>query len=50
LLGSFECASLSASHKRTEAITQAGLGSQTVRSGTVGEFMATLQAYVAQKS
>ena len=35
LLGSFECASLSALLKRTAAITQAGLGSQTVRSETV---------------
>ena len=30
-----ECASLSALLKRTAAITQAGLGSQTIRSGTV---------------
>jgi len=35
LLGSFECTSLSALLKCTAAITQAGLGSQTVRSGTV---------------
>ena len=35
MLGSFECASLSALLKRTAAITQAGLGSQTMRSGTV---------------
>jgi len=35
LLGYFECASLSAFLKRTAAITQAGLGSQTVRSGAV---------------
>jgi len=35
LLGSFECASLSALLKRTAAITQAGLGSRTIRSGTV---------------
>jgi len=35
LLGSFECGSLSALLKRTAAITQAGLGSQTIRSGTV---------------
>jgi len=35
LLVSFECASLSALLKRTAAITQAGLGSQTIRSGTV---------------
>ena len=35
LLVSFECASLSALFKRTAAITQAGLGSQTIRSGTV---------------
>ena len=35
LLLSFECASLSALLKRTAAITQAGLGSQTIRSGTV---------------
>ena len=35
LLGSFECSSLSALLKRTAAITQAGLGSQTMRSGTV---------------
>ena len=35
LLGSFECATLSALLKRTAAITQAGLGSQTIRSGTV---------------
>jgi len=34
VLGSFECASLSALLKRTAAITQAGLGSHTVRSGT----------------
>ena len=32
--GSFEFASLSALLKRTAAITQAGLGSQTIRSGT----------------
>ena len=31
----FECASLSALLKRTTAITQAGLASQTIRSGTV---------------
>jgi len=30
----FECASLGALLKRTAAITQAGLGSQTIRSGT----------------
>jgi len=35
LLGSFECGSFSALLKRTAAITQAGLGSQTIRSGTV---------------
>jgi len=35
LLVSFERASLSALLKRTAAITQAGLGSQTIRSGTV---------------
>ena len=35
LLVSFECASLSALLKRTAAITQAGLGSQTIRSATV---------------
>jgi len=35
LLVSFQCASLSALLKRTAAITQAGLGSQTIRSGTV---------------
>jgi len=35
LLGSFECASLSALLKRTAEITQAGLGSQTILSGTV---------------
>ena len=35
LLVSFECASLSAFLKRTAAITQAGLGSQTIRSETV---------------
>jgi len=35
LLGSFECTSLSALLKRTAAITQAGLGSQTIRSGTL---------------
>jgi len=35
LLVSFECGSLSALLKRTAAITQAGLGSQTFRSGTV---------------
>jgi len=34
-LSPFECASLSALLKRTAAITQAGLGSQTIRSGTV---------------
>jgi len=35
LLGSFECTSLSALLKCTAAIKQAGLGSQTIRSGTV---------------
>jgi len=35
LLVSFECATLSALLKRTAAITQAGLGSQTMRSRTV---------------
>ena len=35
MLVSFECAALSALLKRTAAITQAGLGSQTIRSGTV---------------
>ena len=35
MLGSFESASLSALLKRTAAITYAGLGSQTIRSGTV---------------
>jgi len=35
LLVSFEWASLRALLKRTAAITQAGLGSQTIRSGTV---------------
>jgi len=35
LLGSFECGPLSALLKRTAAITQGGLGSQTIRSGTV---------------
>jgi len=35
LLVSFECASLNALLKRTAAITQAGLRSQTLRSGTV---------------
>jgi len=35
LLDSFECASLSALLKRTAAITQAGAGSQTIRSGIV---------------
>ena len=35
MLVSFECASLSAFLKRKVAITQAGLGSQTIRSGTV---------------
>ena len=35
LLGSFECASLSALLKRTAAITEAGFGSQAIRSGTV---------------
>ena len=34
MLVSFECASLSAFLKRTAAITQAGLGCQTIRSGT----------------
>ena len=33
--GSFECASLSALLKCAAAITQTGLGSQTIRSGTV---------------
>ena len=35
MLGSFEYASLSALLKRTATITQASLGSQTLRSGTV---------------
>ena len=35
MLSSFECASSSTLLKRTAAITQAGLGSQTIRSGTV---------------
>ena len=35
MLDSFECASLSALLKRTAAITQAGAGSQIIRSGTV---------------
>jgi len=35
LLDPFECASLSALLKRTATITQAGVGSQTLRSGTV---------------
>jgi len=35
LLGSFERAFLSALLKRTAAITQAGLGNQTIRSETV---------------
>jgi len=35
LLGSFECAPLRDLLKRTAAITQAGLGSQTIRSGTI---------------
>jgi len=35
LLGSFECVSLSDLLKRTAALTQASVGSQTVRSGTV---------------
>jgi len=35
LLGSIECASLSALLERTAGITQVGLGSQTVRCGTV---------------
>jgi len=35
LVGSFECASLSALLKRTAAITQVGLGSQILRSGIV---------------
>ena len=35
MLGSFECASLSALLKGTAAITQAGLGRQTLRSGIV---------------
>jgi len=35
LLGSFDWASLSALLERTAAITQAGLGSQTFRSGNV---------------
>ena len=35
MLGSFECTSFSALLKRTAAITQAGLGSQTLRSGIV---------------
>ena len=35
MLVSFEWASLRALLKRTAAITQAGLGSQTIRSGTV---------------
>jgi len=35
LLGSFECGSLSALIKCTAGITQAGLGIQTIRSGTV---------------
>jgi len=35
MLGSFECASLSALLKRTAAITNAGVGSQALRSGTV---------------
>jgi len=35
LRGFFECASLSVLFKCTAAITQAGLGSQTIRSGTV---------------
>jgi len=34
LLGSFECSSLRALLKRTAAITQVGLGSQTIRFGT----------------
>jgi len=34
LLDPFECASLSALLKRTATITQAGVGSQTLRSGT----------------
>ena len=35
MLGSFECAPLTTLLKRTAAITQAGLGSHTIRSGTV---------------
>ena len=35
MLVPFECASLSAFLKRTAAITQAGLGNQTVRSGAL---------------
>jgi len=34
-LSPFECASFSALLKRAAALTQAGLGSQTIRSGTV---------------
>ena len=34
MLVSYECASLSALLKRTAETTQAGLGSQTIRSGT----------------
>ena len=44
MLGSFECASLSALLKCPEAITQAGLGSQIVRSGTIALILA-IQAH-----